>query len=109
MELRKAIKTRSIQVSERHRLDKPEGIRELAEADAVLTCRCWEQGDKLAINANIVENSTSAALSSADVMIPKDRVPANLPYLPANFQQAQQTITVWNDVSSPDSKLDVKI
>jgi hypothetical protein len=109
-ELQNSIRTRSIAVTQKTTPDTPEGIRDFTDADAVLIGKCWEKGDSLlSVIAEIVQSSSKAALSSSDVVIRQDQIPPNLPLLPANYKDVQQNMAVWNDVASPNAKLEVKL
>jgi len=109
-ELQQAIRTRSIAVTQKKIPNTIEGIKEFIDADAVLVGKCWEKGDSLlSMIVEIVESSSKAALSSSSVLIHKGQIPSNLPLLPSNYQEIQQNLTVYKDVSSANSKLEVKL
>ncbi|MFQ5751796.1 MAG: DUF4384 domain-containing protein [bacterium] len=109
-ELQQAVRTRSIAVTQKKTPDTPDGLKEFVDADAVLMGKCWEKGDSLlSVIVDIIESSSKAALASSNAFIRKARIPANLPLFPANYQDIQQNMASWSDVSSPNAKLEVKL
>jgi len=104
------INTRSIKVGAKNIPNTPEGLQQFTEADGVLVGKCWEKGDEhVNIIVEIIESSSKAALSSSSVVISKEQIPSNLSLLPDNYHEIQKDMDVWKDVSSPDTKLDIKV
>lgn len=109
-ELQKTIQTRSIAVTQKEIPSTPSGILNITNADGVIMGKCWEKGDSLlSIIVDIIQSDSKTALTSSSISIRKDRIPSNLSLLPVNFNEIKQYSDIWNDVSSPESRLEVKL
>jgi len=90
------------------RPDRPEILADLIDADGMLVGNYWDRTDDLEFDLQIIQRQSAAVLASTAMTIPKNLLPTQMSYLPANFASFEEANRLGN-VQQPKSDLQVDV